>query len=95
MRIPKLEQLYEAMLVPIGPMSVSMGPAPENDISTFDDKITEEEEICLAKKIIKLTDLLDDIASEAHVKAYRRRIEDVSDDIRQQAKKLIRGHSEV
>jgi hypothetical protein len=90
----KLERLYEAMLVPIGPMSVSMGPAPETDIS-HDEEISEEEEVCLAKKIIKLTNELDDIASEAHVKAYGRRIEDVAEEIRQKAKKLVRGHSTI
>jgi hypothetical protein len=57
--------------------------------------MTEEEEVDIAKKILKLTDKLDDIASEAHVKAYRRRIEDVADLIRKHAKKIVNGHPEV
>ncbi len=91
----KLEKLYENMLVPIGPMSVSMGPAPENIIANCEEEMTEEEEVNIAKKILRLVDQLDDIASEAHVKAYRRRIEDVAEDIRQQAKKIINGHPEI
>jgi hypothetical protein len=93
MRHIKLENIYENMLVPVGPMSVSVGPGP-SPISA-DSEMTEEEEVVIAKKILKLTDKLDDIASEAHVKAYRRRIEDVADLIRKHAKKIVVGHPEV
>lgn len=94
MRHVPLERLYESMLVPIGSFSVSSGPAPENDICSSEE-LTEEQEVSIAKKIIRLTDDLDDLASEAHVKAYRRRIEDIADDIRQYAKDLIKGHPDV
>ena len=91
-----LEQVYyENMLVPVGPFTVSTGPAPEIDIKSEDEELTECEEVAFAKKILSKTYELDDIASEAHVKAYRRRIEDVSEAIRQIAKELIKGHPEV
>lgn len=93
MRHIKLENIYENMLVPVGPMSVSVGPGP-SPISS-ECEMTEEEEVDIAKKILNLTNKLDDIASEAHVKAYRRRIEDVADLIRKQAKKIVTGHPEV
>ena len=94
MRHIKLENIYENMLVPVGPMSVSIGPGP-SPISSEYEEMSEEEEVNAAKRILNLADTLDDIASEAHVKAYRRRIEDVADLIRKQAKKIIIGHPEV
>jgi len=93
MRHPKLESLYENMLVPVGPMSVSVGPGPAPFMTG--EELSEEEEVKIAKRIITLTDMLDELASEAHVKAYRRRIEDVSESIRKQAKKIVSGHPEV
>lgn len=95
MKYSRLERLYESMLVPIGPFSIETGPAPESNIIDRGEELTEEQEVSIAKKIIKLTDSLDDIASEAHVKAYRRRIEDISEEIRDYAKDLIKGHPEV
>lgn len=96
MRHVKLESLYENMLMPIGPMSVSVGPGPDIlNSSCESEELTEEEEVSLAKKILKLTDTLDDLASEAHVKTYRRRIEDISEMIRKHAKKLVSGHPSV
>ena len=95
MKYSTLEKIYESMLVPVGSFSIETGPAPESNIAECDEELTEEQEVSIARKIMKLTDSLDDIASEAHVKSYRRRIEDVADEIREYAKDLIKGHPKV
>lgn len=91
-----LEQIYESMLMPIGPMSVSVEPNPDIiGCQECDEDLSEEEEVDIAKQIIKKTYNIDDLASELNTKAARRRFEDCAEEIRELAKKLVRGHPEI
>jgi len=83
----ELEAVYENMLAPVGPLVITHEPV----IST-DEDISEEQEVKLAKQILKQVDQLDMAASEASVKSYRRRLEGIADSIRDLTNQLVQGH---
>jgi len=84
-----LETIYENMLAPVGPLVITHEPV---DSMIEDEDLSEEQEVKLAKQILKQVDQLDMAADEAAVKSYRRRLESIADTIRDLANQLIQGH---
>ena len=84
-----LELIYEDMIgaVPVGPITITSEPA----ISAEED-MSEEQEVKIAKQILKQVDQLDMAADEAAVKSYRRKLEAIADSIRDLANQFIQGH---
>lgn len=87
----ELENVYESMLTPIGPLVISQEPASGIE----DEELSEQQEVALAKQILKQVDQLDMAANEAYVKSYRRKLESIADSIRDLTNQLIQGHPGV
>jgi len=85
-----LETIYESMITPVqvGPLTFTKEPI-ESCIS--DENLSEEQEVKIAKQILKQVDQLDMAADEAAVKSYRRKLESIADSIRDLANQFIQS----
>jgi len=90
-----LETIYESMITPVqvGPLTFTKEPIESNIIDVEEgDNLSEEQEVKIAKQILKQVDQLDMAADEAAVKSYRRKLESIADSIRDLANQFIQGH---
>ena len=87
-----LETIYESMITPIqvGPLTFTKEPIDSN--ISDEENMSEDQEVKIAKQILKQVDQLDMAADEAAVKSYRRKLESIADSIRDLANQFIQGH---